>query len=118
MIAGATAIEKILTAETLERLNSLGDELREMLNKTFSAADVPFKVTGLGSINQIHCTLPKDQHNAAHDLLFFGLLERGFWIAQRGTISLSIDLTKQDVEDFVSAVSNAAMLVKKAGTVL
>jgi glutamate-1-semialdehyde 2,1-aminomutase len=113
MVAGAAALD-VLTEDVLARLNSLGDKMRDALSSALGAASAPFNVTGIGSINQLHCTLPAEQRNAAHDLLFFTLLERGFWIAQRGTICLSIANAPADVDAFVVAVAEAAKVVAAA----
>lgn len=114
MVAGATALEEVVTPRALAMLNVLGDVMRDELNEALAGAGAPFNVTGLGSLNQIHCTLPtKEERNDAHDLLFFGLLERGFWIAQRGTVALNLETTATDVQEFVSAAVEAATLVKE-----
>lgn len=58
------------------------------------------QVTGLGSLNQIHCTLPGDGRKLGLEYMYFRLLAEGIWIAQRGLISLNFAMTPQDVEDF------------------
>lgn len=114
MVAGATALEQILTPEALSNLNALGDTMRDMLDSGFQTSGAPFKVTGLGSVNQIHCTLANELRNSAHDLLFFVLLERGYWTAQRGTLALNFQNTREDAEEFVAAVVDAAQAVTVA----
>ncbi|EAL20040.1 hypothetical protein CNBF3660 [Cryptococcus deneoformans B-3501A] len=111
MVAGATAMEKILTEDALKNLNKLGDWMREEINRMFTSDGSPFLMTGLGSINQFHCTLSSNQ-NQVLDLLFFYLLERGFWIAQRGLVSLSFAMTKEDVQRFIEAAVEATQKVK------
>ncbi|AAW44239.2 hypothetical protein CNF01050 [Cryptococcus deneoformans JEC21] len=111
MVAGATAMEKILTEDALKNLNKLGDWMREEINRMFTSDGSPFLMTGLGSINQFHCTLSSNQ-NQVLDLLFFYLLERGFWIAQRGLVSLSFAMTKEDVQRFIEAAIEATQKVK------
>ncbi|WVQ81338.1 hypothetical protein IAT38_003461 [Cryptococcus sp. DSM 104549] len=109
MVAGSTAIERLLTEAALGLLNDLGDWLRSELGSRFESEGVPFKMTGLGSLNQFHCTLPsKADATAGLDLLFFKLLEKGYWTSQRGLISLSLVMTKKDVEKFVEAVVGCA----------
>ncbi|KAK8844145.1 hypothetical protein IAR55_006939 [Kwoniella newhampshirensis] len=113
MAAGAVAVEKILTEEALADLNQLGDWMRDSLNEAFESKSLPFKMTGLGSINQVHCTLSKDSRTTGLSLLFHKLLGRGYWIAQRGLISLSFAMTRKDVEGFVNAVIGCAEEVGK-----
>lgn len=114
MVAGATALEKLLTPEALERLNALGDHMRDSLNAGFATSDAPFYVTGLGSINQLHCTLAPQDRDAAMEVLFFTLIERGYWVAQRGTMALNFENTSEDVDLFVAAVVEAACKVAAA----
>lgn len=114
MIAGSTAIEQILTPERLEDLNERGDRLREKLNSAFGGAGAPFVVTGLGSINQINCHLPKDDQLPALELVYFGMLERGFWMAQRGTLALNFEITDKEVDEFVEAIVESSAAVVKA----
>ncbi|WWD21195.1 hypothetical protein CI109_105679 [Kwoniella shandongensis] len=113
MAAGAVAAEKILTEEALAELNALGDWLRDSVNEAFNSKSLPFKMTGLGSLNQIHCTLPSKLASAGLTLLFYKLLEKGYWIAQRGLISLSFAISREDVEGFVEAVIASAQEVAK-----
>lgn len=69
------------------------------------------QMTGLGSINQFYCTLSSNQ-NQVLDLLFFNLLERGFWITERGLVSLSFAMTEEDVQRFIVASVEATQKVK------
>ncbi|BEI86865.1 hypothetical protein CcaverHIS002_0702110 [Cutaneotrichosporon cavernicola] len=111
MVAGATALEHLLTREALERLNNLGDYMRDTLNRDLKASGVPFHVKGLGSINQLYCTLPEQDRDAAMEVLFFKLLEKGYWVAQRGTLALNFENNPEEVDGFVSAVVDAAGMV-------
>ena len=109
MVAGATALDEVLTAPALAELNALGDRLRTQLNTGFRDAGALFHVTGLGSVNQIHYTAsPKEDEASALALLYFSLIERGFWIAQRGTVVLNLATTAEDVDEFVRAVVSVA----------
>ncbi|WVR08860.1 hypothetical protein IAU60_005919 [Kwoniella sp. DSM 27419] len=118
MVAGCTAVEHLLTDDRLRSLNELGDGLRGRLKEAFERDDSPFKITGLGSINQLHPSLPgqptKADLDATLDLLFFYLLEEGYWIAQRGLISLNFAMTEGDVRGFEAGVIACARRVKSA----
>ena len=122
LIEGAAAIEHVATKSALARLNALGDELRDRVNEGFSAHYAPFKVgicakivivpsltrqmTGLGSLNQLHSTLPdKHDQTQAMELLYFRLLEKEIWIAQRGLISLSLVHEAEEVRAFGEALA-------------
>lgn len=111
MVAGATALEHLLTPEALERLNSLGDHMRNALNEGFKSSGAPFYAKGLGSINQLYCTLPEKDRDAAMEVLFFTLLEKGYWVAQRGTLALNFENSAEEVDGFVEAVVDAGCKV-------
>ncbi|WVQ63660.1 uncharacterized protein L199_001813 [Kwoniella botswanensis] len=113
MIAGLTAVQHILTEENLSKLNELGHSLRENLNKVFDNEELPFEMTGLGSINQLHYTSPSQKREGL-DLFFFHLLDRGYWIAQRGLVSLNFAMTESEVKGFKDAVIEAAREVKSS----
>lgn len=47
------------------------------------------------------------------DLLFYKLLEQGFWIAQRGLLSLSFETTTEEVKQFTNAVKKIVLEAKE-----
>lgn len=115
-IAGINAtLGFALTDELLDRLNRLGERLRHSLMDVF-AGSVPMSATGMGSLLNIHGSpVPPTtvyQANAGDDrwkaLLFFHLLEAGFYIARRGFVSLSADVTDQHVAEVPTAVARWA----------
>lgn len=70
------------------------------------------QMTGLGSINQFHCSHLIKPKSEFWIFFFFNLLERGFWITQRGLVSLSFAMTKEDVQRFIVASIEATQKVK------
>ena len=56
MAAGHAGLSKVLTAEALDGLNGRGDRLRARLNELLAGIDARFKLTGLGSLMNFHCT--------------------------------------------------------------
>lgn len=103
MYAGLAGLKKVLTPETLAELNTRGDALRESLNRMFAGLGSGLYVTGLGSIMNIHLRAERNHARAARELLFFELLERGFYIAPRGLITLSLLVTDEIANQFVVA---------------
>lgn len=88
MSAGLVAI-KLLSAENLERINQLGDRLREGINKIASARHSgQFGARGIGSLVGIGFEGP----NASiyQDLLYFYLLHNRIYIGHRGFLALNI----------------------------
>ena len=105
MAAGLAVLDAVITAETLERINALGDGLRDGLNALFARHAAPFEATGLGSIMNIH-PVPRRTPEAEllRKLLFLDLLESGYFIAARGLIALSLPVGQAEVDGFLAAV--------------
>jgi glutamate-1-semialdehyde 2,1-aminomutase len=61
-------------------------------------------LTGLGSLMNFHCTGEAACASTALSLLFFDLLERGYYIAPRGFIALSLPVDDATLDSFVDAV--------------
>jgi glutamate-1-semialdehyde 2,1-aminomutase len=108
-MAVGSAVTGLLDADTLKRLNERGDRLRDQLAEAL--APVGFCVTGAGSMMTIHpAPGPVERWSdiAGVDprwrrLLFHDLLARGYYIAERGYLALSLALTDQQLNGFVAA---------------
>ena len=114
MAAGVAALTEVLTPERLTATNARGDVLRVRLNELFNAHNVPMCVTGTASLMNVHGTAGP-VHSAAdlHDsddrwkeLLFFHLLDAGVYIARRGFIALSIEVTDDDIDTMIGSVES------------
>ncbi|HYN33844.1 MAG TPA: aminotransferase class III-fold pyridoxal phosphate-dependent enzyme [Ilumatobacteraceae bacterium] len=112
MAAGIATLTEVLTPQILAATNARGERLRETLNATFTRHGLPMCVTGSGSLMNIHATAGpvrsvddlRSSNDAWKELLFFDALHAGFFIARRGFIALSIEITDDDVETFASFV--------------
>ena len=110
MGVGAAAVEQLLTREALDGLFARGVALRTAINERGRGRGVT--ATGWGSIMALHVTdsevnRPGDlaaSDARVGDLLFHGLLARGFYIARRGFIALSLAVTDEQIELFLSAL--------------
>jgi glutamate-1-semialdehyde 2,1-aminomutase len=119
MAAGVATLTEVLTPEVLAATNARGDRLRSELNATFTHHEVSMCVTGAGSLMNLHGTAGPvhsvDDLRTADDrlkeLLFFDALDAGFYIARRGFIALSIEITDDDVAAFVDFVDRWASVV-------
>jgi glutamate-1-semialdehyde 2,1-aminomutase len=122
MTAGTVVDDLVLAGGLLDALNARGRALQERLAAVFAASALSFSVTGWGSLCTIHPVAgpvrsPADLREADErwrQLLFFDLLENGFYTAQRGYIGLSVEVTDGDVARFVDAV--AAFCDRHRGT--
>ncbi len=59
------------------------------------------------------CTLADDRWK---ELLFFDALDAGFYIARRGFIALSIEITDDDIDGFVAFVDRWAATMSHRGS--
>lgn len=116
MAAGVAALTELLTADVLSDLHARGDDLRSQLNGVFESSGLPMCATGVGSLMTVHGT--RGPVTSANDLtqsddrlkelFYFHCLAGGYYIARRGFIALSIEITDDDVEAFVNHLHSFA----------
>lgn len=128
MSAGIAALSEVFTPDAAEALHARGDRLRHDLNALFARHNAPLQVTGQGSLMNLHAMRGPirsvDDLVASDDrikeLIFLDLLERGFYMARRGFIALSLVLTDDHLAGFITALEatlrdRAAVLADEAG---
>ena len=116
LAAGIAALGSILDDSVLRAVNERGDRLRSGLNEVFADAGVPMCATGLGSLLAIHGTAGPverisdldDSDDRIKELLFFDLLAAGYYMARRGFIALSLDISDEHVDEFLEEVASWA----------
>jgi glutamate-1-semialdehyde 2,1-aminomutase len=110
MAAGVAGL-RLYIAEEVDRLNGLGDRLRDRLNGFATQNDLAFVATGYGSMVGLHFT--RGPVRRARDspvvpelraLMHLYLLERGYSYGRRGFVALSLPIEEADVDGFASAV--------------
>jgi glutamate-1-semialdehyde 2,1-aminomutase len=82
------------------------------MNAIFLDRRAPFQATGLGSVMNIHPTTstiskPSDMKTAdgrLRDLMFFDLIEHGYYMARRGLIALSLPIGQAEMDGFAAAL--------------
>ncbi|KAF2668309.1 putative glutamate-1-semialdehyde 2,1-aminomutase [Microthyrium microscopicum] len=94
---------KIMDEDTVEKLNALGERLRNFIDtsieKLLGAAATPkMYTTGLGSLFNI--TFAGPEKDVLHAVFYHYLLEHGIYIATRGFITMNIEHTEEHVETF------------------
>jgi glutamate-1-semialdehyde 2,1-aminomutase len=112
MAAAASTLGDVLTSEVLGDVHSRGERLRTRLNATFAEHRLPMCATGIGSLMNIHgrpgpVRTPRDlaaSDDRVKELFFFAALNAGFYVARRGFIALSIEITDDDIDRFVDPV--------------
>lgn len=116
MAAGLAGLKQRLTSEALRALNARGDTLRQKLNAIFAEAGADIRVAGIGSLMNIHPSSveprrPADLAGAdqrMRDLIFFDLLEDGFYTARRGLMALSLPIGDVETDALLAAVTRRA----------
>jgi glutamate-1-semialdehyde 2,1-aminomutase len=104
MAAGYAGLSAVATAEALDGLNRRGDLLREELGRLFAATGCGLRVSGLGSLLTLHAGAGPASTAEAGALVFFDLLERGFYAAPRGLIALSLAIEDSHLGAFLAAM--------------
>lgn len=124
MAAGCAALD-LLTSDEIDRINALGDRLREGLQAAADHAGFPVRVTGIGSLGHIHAgqsanasitsyrTALEDSRPLAA-LLHLALLTRGAFLASRGMWCISTPMTATDVDAVIDAFGDAAQALAPA----
>jgi len=119
MSAGYVALSRILTRETTDQMNALGDRLRAKLNDLASKHAVPMVATGFGSIFGIHFHEGKirniddlDQGEAGREaevadlkkLFHLDMIDCGIYISRRIMGNLSVETTQAETDKLLAAV--------------
>ncbi len=114
-MAAGVAVDRVVSAPgVLADLTTRGARLQAALSDVFARSALPMSVCGWGSIMTIHpvsgpVRTPADLDHADprwRDLLFLDLLAGGYYIAARGYLALSLDITDRHVDSFVAAVAD------------
>jgi len=111
MAAGVAGLSKVFTPEAADALSATGERLKLRLNAIGERHGVPVQVTGVGSILCMHFQSapihePDDTAHtpaAARALFHLEMLARGFYVARRGFIALSLPLASSDYDAFADA---------------
>lgn len=111
MAAGLAGLSQVLTPQAQAALNERGDRLRERMNAVLEQRGLAMQFTGLGSLMTLHATArpvrsPDDLVRTdarAKDLVFFGLLERGVFLARRGMVALSLPFGEAECSELAAA---------------
>ena len=112
MSAGVAGLTHVFTPAAADALNARGEALRRRLNAACKGRQLHF--TGIGSLMCAHPVDGVIQTSAdtatvdplLRDLLYFDLLERGFYLARRGFIALSLAIGDDEIRRFEEAVAD------------
>ncbi|MCW2596438.1 MAG: aminotransferase class III-fold pyridoxal phosphate-dependent enzyme, partial [Jatrophihabitans sp.] len=111
MAAGYAGLSELFTADISQELFDRGERLRTALNAACAQRAARMQWTGLGSLLTVH--FQTEPIRAAQDirpesdrreLFHLAMLEHGFYLARRGMIALSLEVSDEDCADFCAAV--------------
>jgi glutamate-1-semialdehyde 2,1-aminomutase len=114
-VAAATVgLSEVFTAAEAHRMNDAGNDLRHRLNERLGHHGIAGQVTGYGSMMMLHLSddpmvSPTDSNKvpaAARGLFHLGMLERGFYVARRNMMVLSLPMGKAELDGLVDAVDD------------
>ncbi|KAH8646243.1 pyridoxal phosphate-dependent transferase [Xylariales sp. PMI_506] len=117
MACGYVALTEIYTPEVALKHNELGDYFRARLQSVSEGTKMV--VTGVGAVLTIHFLTHGRQPVKAEDiddhsdsglkkLFWYWCLSHGFWITERGMLSIILGTTRDELESFVDVVSRFA----------
>jgi glutamate-1-semialdehyde 2,1-aminomutase len=107
MVAGLATLKE-LTASEISRINELGNKLRAGIEKVSKEVGVNVKVTGTGSLMQIHFTDQevRDWRSSTlterldiKSIFHIMLLDKGIFMAPRGMFIISTPMGQKQVDD-------------------
>ena len=109
MAAGFIGLKEVFSSEVAEALYQKGENFKLKLNQIIRKKKVSMQVTGVGSILGIHCHSNKLSKPTAYDkfhldklkILHLEMMLGGFYFAQRGYITLNIETTDRDLDNFL-----------------
>ncbi|MEP6546922.1 MAG: aminotransferase class III-fold pyridoxal phosphate-dependent enzyme [Gammaproteobacteria bacterium] len=112
MATGLVGARDVYSPEACIRLNALGDRLRDRLNELGRSLNLRFQATGIGAVMNTHWNSgPMTEPGVVvsvtatvRRLFQLEMLERGYYVAQRGMINLSLPMQEGDLDSFVAAV--------------
>lgn len=118
--AAITGLRDVYTPAAAARLNAAGEGLRGRLNGALQAAGVAGQATGIGSMMMLHLTngpltgpTDADQVSAnLRGLIHLGLIERGYYIARRNMIVLSLPMGQSEIDGLVAAFEDVLATYK------
>jgi glutamate-1-semialdehyde 2,1-aminomutase len=122
MAAGLATLE-LYDQDAVDRVNALGERLRNGIDQTFVNAGMTGQATGRGSLTQIHWRLGEvaramdtvEGFFLAGDLpkyLHLELMNRGYYSAPRGMLVISTPMDENVIDTFLGEFAGALDVVK------
>ena len=111
MAAARATLDAELDDSRLRATNERGDRLRASLGSAFAEAGIPVWVTGLGSMLCI-----RSEDDRLVELFFHGALAEGLYLARRGFMALSFEITDEHCARLVAFAQRWASSLQAANS--
>jgi glutamate-1-semialdehyde 2,1-aminomutase len=103
---------RLLTRQSIQRINHLGDSLRKDISRLFDELQIHLQVTRVGSLGNIHFNRDeivdfrsaKKSSKELADLLHLALLNHSMFLARRAMFNISTPMSKREASLLVEAV--------------
>lgn len=113
MAAGIASME-LLDKMAIDRINKMGEQIQAGIQKIILQLNLPISVAQQGSLLHVHFTedIPidyettKSQYSNYSKIMHLMLLNRGIFIAPRGSMNISTVMTDIDVETTIEVYAN------------
>jgi glutamate-1-semialdehyde 2,1-aminomutase len=111
MAAGVAGLTRLFTPAAADALFARGEALRSRLNQLSDG--FAMRWSGLGSLMTVHfqandptCAADVVSGPDMKELFFFAMLRRGFYLARRGMLALSLEVGDRECDAFCAAVED------------
>lgn len=113
-MSAAVVASRIVTKDAIDRLNGLGDKLREGGNRILEEAGLTsIHLTGFGSGVGFWCRDETDDDRLLFEALFFYLLQKGVQIGRRGFAFINLAHEEEHVDRLLRSIGEFAQEVTK-----
>jgi glutamate-1-semialdehyde 2,1-aminomutase len=114
MAAGIAGLSKLFTPERAVQLHDFGENTIARLNDVLRQVDARLIVTGVGSLMMFHdcgsgpvgAGSLRTEDARVKQLLYFDLLEQGYFIGPRNFLALSLEVSEPMIDGLVEALRN------------
>lgn len=123
MTAGGAVLGQVFTADVAQAHTARGDEFRAAVASVLAKHRLPLCVSGFGSMMNVHARsqVPTNAHQAMdrdevlHELVYFGLLERGVYTAFRGMVNVGLAHTDDQLADVLDRLDDCLAALESEG---
>ncbi|TVY65053.1 Beta-phenylalanine transaminase [Fusarium oxysporum f. sp. cubense] len=99
----AVAASKIVTKDAIDRINTLGDQVRAGITTIVEEAGKAGSIVAVGVGSCVGIYFAGDNGDVLRELCFFYLLSKGIWIGRRGFLALNFAHDDDHISKFLEA---------------